>query len=193
MKFYVKSILQYHSGIVFGKAVNKPNKLGNTVLSFMLICLSDGRKFLCRILPVKELDVIFLFEQTDIIIKGIKQVWGELIAIICDGNRDNQFFFRMFDTHIEKPYTAWKVSKYGVFSGPYFPAFGLNTERYGVFLRIQSEYGKIRTRRNSVFGHFSPSDGVLKKICFYYLIMCIYWTIFVTIGSQKRRKIWVLN
>ena len=28
--------------------------------------------------------------------------------------------------------TAWKVSKYGIFSGPYFPAFGLNTERYGV-------------------------------------------------------------
>ena len=26
--------------------------------------------------------------------------------------------------------TTWKVSKYGVFSGPYFPAFGLNTERY---------------------------------------------------------------
>ena len=28
--------------------------------------------------------------------------------------------------------TAWKVSKYGVISGPYFPTFGLNTERYGV-------------------------------------------------------------
>ena len=27
--------------------------------------------------------------------------------------------------------TAWKVSKYGVFSGPYFPAFGLNTGKYG--------------------------------------------------------------
>ena len=25
---------------------------------------------------------------------------------------------------------AWKVSKYGVISCPYFPAFGLNTERY---------------------------------------------------------------
>ena len=24
--------------------------------------------------------------------------------------------------------TAWKVSKYGVFSGPYFPVFGLNKE-----------------------------------------------------------------
>ena len=33
------------------------------------------------------------------------------------------------------------------FSGPYFPAFGLNTERYGVSLRIQSEYGEIRTRK----------------------------------------------
>ena len=53
--------------------------------------------------------------------------------------------------------TAWKVSKYRVFSGTYFPAFGLNTERYGVYsvsLRIQSECGKIRSRKNSVFGHF---------------------------------------
>ena len=30
-----------------------------------------------------------------------------------------------------KTNTAWKVSKYGVFSGPYFPAFGLNTGKYG--------------------------------------------------------------
>ena len=28
--------------------------------------------------------------------------------------------------------TVRKVSKYGVFSGPYFPVFGLNTEIYGV-------------------------------------------------------------
>ena len=32
------------------------------------------------------------------------------------------------------------------YSGPHFPAFGLNTERYSVSLRIQSECGKIRTR-----------------------------------------------
>ena len=54
-------------------------------------------------------------------------------------------------------FTAWKASKYGVFSGPYFPAFGLNTERYFVSLCIRSECGKIRTRKNSVFGHFSRS------------------------------------
>ena len=33
------------------------------------------------------------------------------------------------------------------FSGPYFPAFGLNTERYNVSLRIQSKRRKIRTRK----------------------------------------------
>ena len=32
------------------------------------------------------------------------------------------------------------------YSDPYFPAFGLNTDRYGESLRIQSECGKIRTR-----------------------------------------------
>ena len=32
------------------------------------------------------------------------------------------------------------------YSGPHFPAFGLNTERYSVSLRIQSECGKMRTR-----------------------------------------------
>ena len=43
------------------------------------------------------------------------------------------------------------MSKYGVFSGSYFPAFRLNTERYGVNFCIQSEYGKIRTIKISVF------------------------------------------
>ena len=34
-----------------------------------------------------------------------------------------------------------------IFSGPYFHTFGLYTERYSVFLRIQSECGKIRTKK----------------------------------------------
>ena len=33
------------------------------------------------------------------------------------------------------------------FSGPYFPAFGLNKGRYSVSLRIQSKCGKIRIRK----------------------------------------------
>ena len=33
------------------------------------------------------------------------------------------------------------------YSGPHIPAFALNTERYGVSLRIQSECGKMWTRK----------------------------------------------
>ena len=33
------------------------------------------------------------------------------------------------------------------FSGPYSPALGLNTERYRVCLQIQSDCGKIQTRK----------------------------------------------
>ena len=32
---------------------------------------------------------------------------------------------------IEKIETAWKVSKYGVIFGQYFPVFGLKTDIYG--------------------------------------------------------------
>ena len=44
-------------------------------------------------------------------------------------------------------FTVWKVSKYGVFSSPYIPAFGLNTEIYEENIRILSEYGKTRSRK----------------------------------------------
>ena len=82
------------------------------------------------------------------------------------GRIDKRFwFFPLIDCTVVKIFfpvrnkfdTAWKVSKYGVISGSYFPVFGLNMERYSVSLRIQPEYGKIRTRNNSVFGHFSSS------------------------------------
>ena len=42
---------------------------------------------------------------------------------------------------------------------PCFPAFRLNTERYELSLRIRSKCGKIRTRKNSVFGHFSRNGS----------------------------------
>ena len=54
------------------------------------------------------------------------------------------------------------MSKHGDFSGPYFPTFGLSTERYSVTLRVLAECEKIRTRKNSLFGHFSHSDSFKK-------------------------------
>ena len=61
-------------------------------------------------------------------------------------------------------YPHFRESKYKVFSGPYFPVFGLSTERYSVSLRIQSECEKIRTRKNSLFGHFSRSVSFFIKM-----------------------------
>ena len=65
--------------------------------------------------------------------------------------------------------TTWKLSKYRVISGPYFPVCGLNTEIYFVNLCIQSKDRKIRTRNNSIFGQFSRSACVL------YMSHKIYW------------------
>ena len=38
------------------------------------------------------------------------------------------FAITHFFTIVEQIVTVWKVFKYGVFSGPYFPVFGLSTE-----------------------------------------------------------------
>ena len=68
---------------------------------------------------------------------------------------------------IQNSITTKKVSKYGVFSGPYFPVFGRNTEIYRVNLRIQSEYRKIRTRKTPYLDTFHAvyHIGKAKTIC----------------------------
>ena len=61
----------------------------------------------------------------------------------------NDLPYRIMEVHCVKSFQIRS------FSGPCFRVFGLNTQIYSVNLRIQSEYRKIRTRKNSVFGHFS--------------------------------------
>ena len=51
---------------------------------------------------------------------------GEIISFYEEENSINLIYC------LAETAAAWKVSKYGVFSGPYFPVFGLNTEIYGV-------------------------------------------------------------
>ena len=48
----------------------------------------------------------------------------------------------LYKHHYVKSVLIWS------FSCPYFPAFGLNTKRYFVSLCIQSECGKLRTRKS---------------------------------------------
>ena len=78
--------------------------------------------------------------------------WKQLLSCLKIKNCamitwDFHSVFGLLMAHLWFTYTAWKLSKYEVFSGSYFPVFGLNTEIYRVNLCIQSEYGKIRTRK----------------------------------------------
>ena len=71
-----------------------------------------------------------------------------------------------------------KSGRIGSFSGPYFPAFGLNTERYGVSLRIQSKFGKIRTRKKSEYGHLLLSVSTGSEPMSIYLFICLFVYLF---------------
>ena len=77
---YVKPALQYHGGSLFGKAVNNPTLLGNTLLSFMIVCLFGGPKFLFKMIPVQKLNATFQYEQTQHLISIIKEAGGNLVA-----------------------------------------------------------------------------------------------------------------
>ena len=66
-----------------------------------------------------------------------------------------------------------------VISGPYFPLFWMNTEIYSANLRIQSEYRKIRTRENFLFGHFSRSNTLNKfphRLCVFDIDIFLHYT-----------------
>ena len=81
-----------------------------------------------------------------------------LILLQIDGFKKWKMFI-MLDAHYVK---SVRIRSY---SGPYFPAFGLNTERYGVSLRIQFECGTIWTRLTPntdsfqavIFAHIFPT------------------------------------
>ena len=62
------------------------------------------------------------------------------------------------------------------YSGSYFPAFGLNTERYSVSLHIQSKCGKVRTtitsNRDTFYAVLSIHNLSLDSWLYYDLIEC---------------------
>ena len=62
------------------------------------------------------------------------------------------------------------------YSGRHFPAFGMNTERYGVSLCIQSECGKIRTRITPNMDTFYAVRNIYfsEQTLFYQIVGGIY-------------------
>ena len=113
----------------------------------------------------------------------------EIIIIVWTNVKNYRIFFkhRCFKLHLH----CMKSVKYTVISGPYFPVFGLNTEIYGVNIRIQSKYRKIRTINNNfVFGPFSRSAAMRRTSIFpdksqwaltlqYFYLWNIYYWIFL--------------
>ena len=72
-------------------------------------------------------------EICDVAIYGLYQTFISQLLIVND---QRLFFFK----HCVK---CVRIRSY---SGPYFLTFGLNTEKYSVSLRIQSECAKMRKR-----------------------------------------------
>ena len=62
------------------------------------------------------------------------------------GTRLRSVFCRDFE-FVRMKCTAFKVSKYGLFSDPYFPVFDLNTENY----RVNTEQKKLRNSKRGLF------------------------------------------
>ena len=58
----------------------------------------------------------------------------------------SQGLWRLLNARFKQS-TAWKVSKYKVFHGPYLSVFKLNKEIYSVNFRIQSKLGKYRPEK----------------------------------------------
>ena len=84
----------------------------------------------------------------------------------CEVTKNN-FFWKWLSSmqrRIQNSHSMKSVQNTEFFSGPYFHEFRLNTEIYYVNLCIWSEYGKLRTRKNSLFGHSSYSACQISKM-----------------------------
>ena len=68
------------------------------------------------------------------------------------------FNFFWFSSH----FYCVKIVRIRSFSGPYFPVFGLNTERYCVSLRIQFERRKMRSRKTPKMDSFQAVFVLIK-------------------------------
>ena len=70
---------------------------------------------------------------------GLKILWDDIFIIM--------FYLEVSHIEILEIKCPYSELFWSVFS-PHFPAFKVNTDRYGVSLRIQSECGKMWNRKN---------------------------------------------
>ena len=78
-------------------------------------------------------------------------------TVVANANDQANSPIKIKEHHCVKSVRLWS------YSGPYFPSFRLNTERYGVSFRNQSECGKIRTRITPNTFHAVYSQGFFRQ------------------------------
>ena len=100
----VKKILLYHGGTLFGRAANGPQSFAKTVLKVMMSCIFGRPLFISKMLPIAKLNSLFLYEQIRLTIDAINYSSGIVKAVICDGNRNNQAFLKLFDAEPQQPW-----------------------------------------------------------------------------------------
>ena len=102
---YVKQMMLYHGGTLFGKACNNPSPPPLQIQFLELWWIACmGVANLPRMLPVAKLNSEFLIEQISETIISIKTSGGTVNSLICDNNRTNQDFFKSFPTLPNEPW-----------------------------------------------------------------------------------------
>ena len=114
-------------------------------------------------------------------ISGMKWV-NQLLSIAHEICHSMDQGYEIKGVHCVKNVRIWS------YSGPHFPAFGLNTKRQGVSLRIQFKYGKMGTRitpNTDTFYAVNNSD-------FFSMLYCLC-TCFTLLEMRKNGKFQVTS
>lgn len=92
---YVKKMMFYHGGQVFGKSTDDPKCLAKTVVGIMICCMFGGPTFLTKILPISPslMPPSFRVKSSYHWTPLRKLHGGQVKVIVCDGYRTNQAFF----------------------------------------------------------------------------------------------------
>ena len=90
------------------------------------------------------------------------------------------YYYYYYCYYYHYHYTAWKVLKYGIFSGPYFPVFGLNG------LLLKSPYS-VRIQENPNQKKLRIWILFTQCCCYHYSKLMMYLDFFV-ISIFKKQK-----
>ena len=133
--------------------------------------------------PNTEFFLVLIFPHSDWIRRdteryGKNSVFGQFSRSVRLPNKN---LVRKFSNLAGKENHCVKSVRFSSFSGPYFPAFGLNTEGYGVSLCIQCGCGKIqtcKTRNTDTFHTVSHFQIVWLRKQYYSLFFFHFRSIF---------------